>query len=161
LERVAHEPLDASPREHARLEGDLRLEPAVRPPADTGVLALRVLAHEEHVHVARAAPSERAGNPRQQAAWPEVRPQVQPLADLEDHPPEGNMVGHRRIADRAEEDGVVVAQGLKRVLRHHPPVFVVVGGAPRKLGPLEREAQRIHDSPGLRDHLGPYPVAGD
>ena len=41
------------------------------------------------------------------------------------------MVGHGRVADRAHQHGVVRAQGVERVRRHHPAVLVPVGGAPR------------------------------
>ena len=53
-----------------------------------------------------------------------------------------------------------LAQGLERILRHHPAVLVEVRGAPRKLGPVEREAERVDGLPRLGDHLRADPVAG-
>ena len=44
---------------------------------------------------------------------------------------------------------------------HHPAVLVEPVGAPRQLRPLHGEAQRVHHAPGLRRHLGPYPVTGE
>ena len=60
LERVAQHALDALPREDARLHRHLACEALVRAPADPGVLALGVLAHEQHVDVGRRATGERA-----------------------------------------------------------------------------------------------------
>ena len=57
----------AGAREHARLDPDLELEPLVRAAADAGVLALGVLAHEEHVDRA-AAPSSCDGTPSSRRA---------------------------------------------------------------------------------------------
>ena len=65
----------------------------MRPPADARVLALGVLAHEEHVDVGRPAPGERAGHSLQQPGRADVRPQVEPLAEREQEPPERDVVG--------------------------------------------------------------------
>src|SRR5581483_9059756 len=86
---------------------------------------------------------------------------VEPLTQLEDQPPERDVVRHRRIADRSHQHGVVRADGLLPVGRHHPPVLVPVGGAPWELRPLEREPESVDRPPGFRDHLGADPVAGE
>ena len=153
LERVAQHPLDARAGEDAHLDRDLARQRPVRPAADACVLALGVLAHEEHVDVGRAATGERAGDAFEQARRPEVRPEVEPLAEVEDQPPQRDVVGDRRVADRAHQDRVVRAHDVERVLRHHPAVLVPVGRAPRQLGPLDRNAERVDRLARLRDHL--------
>ena len=52
---------------------------------------------------------------------------------------------------------VVPASDVERVVRHHPPVLVPVGRAPRELRPVEREAERVDRPPGLRHHLRARP----
>ena len=134
----------------------------MRAPADAGVLALGVLAHEEHVDVRRPAAGERARDPLEQPRRPEVRPEVEPLPDLEDQPPERDVVGHGRDR-RPRPSARRRARGelLERVRRHHPAVLVPVGGAPRQLRPLDRKPEGVDRLPGLRDHLGADAVAGE
>ena len=71
------------------------------------------------------------------------------------------MVGHRGVADRAEQDRVVRAHDVERVGRHHRSVLVEVGGAPRQVVPLEVEAERVDRLARFRDDLRPGAVAGD
>ena len=132
----------------------------MRPAADTGVLALGVLAHEEHVDVVGPSARERRRDAGQQARRPLVRPQVEVLPDGEDRAPQRLVVRHRRVADRTHQHRVVRAGDLGPVLGHHAAVLVEVRGAPRKLRPLQREAQRVDDAPGLLRHLRPHPVTG-
>src|SRR5262249_47671611 len=143
----------------ARPARDLAAGALARAPADARVLALGVLAEEEHVDVCRAAPRERAGHPLEQPSRAHVRPQVEALPDLEHEPPQRDVVGHRRVTDRAHEHRVVRVERLERVGGHHPAVLAPVGGAPRQLGPFEREAQRVDRAPGFCDHLRSNTVA--
>ena len=62
---------------------------------------------------------ERRGNALEQPRRTEVRPEVEPLTERQEQPPERDVVGHRRIADGAEQHGVVLAHDLERVGRHH------------------------------------------
>jgi hypothetical protein len=159
LERVRDHAADAHAREDARLQPDLELEPAVRPPADARVLALGVLAHEQHVDGGRAR--ERRGHAVEQARWPEVRPQVEALAQRQQQTPERDVVGDGGVAHRAEEDGVVRADDVERVGRHHRPVGAVVVAAPGELIPLDAESERVHDLPRLGDDFRAGTVAAD
>src|SRR5581483_2463865 len=111
------------------------------------------------VHVRRPAVRERTGDPLQEPRRADVRPQVEPLPDREDQPPERDVVGDGRVADRPHQHGVVCAQGVERVGRHHLAVLVPVGGAPRELRPLDRKPEGVDRPPGFRDHLGADPVA--
>ena len=54
------------------------------------------------------------------------------------------MIGNaRRPPDRAEEDCLVAMDELEPVLGHHAPVLGVIVAAPRKLVPLERDAEFV------------------
>ena len=113
----------------------------MRAPADAGVLALGVLAHEEHVDVRRPAAGERARDALEQPRRPEVRPQVEPLPDLEDRAPRARR-GRARTGRRPRPSAPRRARAACRARpRHHPAVLVPVGGAPGQLRPLDREAR--------------------
>src|SRR5581483_1522009 len=161
LEPVADDALDTRAREDSRLDGDLRRMAVVRAPARTRVLAFRVLSHEEDVEVAGLAAGEGARDTRQQAAGPEVRPDIERLAHGEDRAPERDVVRDGRITHCAEQDGVVRAQDVDRVGRHHRAVLGVVSRAPRQLGPLDCEIERVDRAAGLRRHFLADPVARD
>src|SRR5262249_3154072 len=161
LERVAEHPLDADTGKHARLDPDLDRKPLVRPAADARVLALGVLAEEEHVDVLRPAACERGRDPLQQPDGTQVGPEVEPLPDLEDQAPEREVVGHRPVTDRAHQHGGVAVEDLAPVGGHHPAVLVPVGRAPGKLRPLDVEAECVDRHARLGDHLRADPVAGE
>ena len=161
FEREPDHALAAGPREDRHLDPDLAGQTTMRATADPRVLALRVLADEEDVDVVRPATRERARDPRQQPAGSQVRPEVEPLAQLEDRAPERDVVGHRRVADRAEQHRLAPRELLRPVLRHHPPVLVVERRAPGQLDPVDAEAERVDGLAGLRDHLGAHAVPGE
>ena len=71
-------------REDAGLLRHLVRRADVDASADAGVLALGVLAHADHVDVARAAVGERRGEPGEQPHRPQVDVLIEPLADGED-----------------------------------------------------------------------------
>jgi hypothetical protein len=96
---------------------DLEVEAGVRAPADPGVLALRVLAHDEHVD--RRPALELGRHAVEQARGPEVRPEVEPLPERQQQAPERDVIRNGRIADGAEQHRVVAPQRLERVGRHH------------------------------------------
>ena len=108
-----------------------------------------------------ARPASGPGIPGSSRQGRRLAQQVEPLPELEDRAPERHVVGHGRIADRAEQDGLGAVELLGPVLRHHPSVLVVEGRAPGQLGPLQIETERIHGLAGLRDHLGPHAVPGE
>jgi hypothetical protein len=76
--------------------------------ADAGIFALGVLAHHVEVDVADLAPGQRAGDAGHQAHRAEVHVLVELAAELEQRPPQRDVIGNLfRPADGAEEDGVV------------------------------------------------------
>ena len=94
LEREAHDPLDAVAREHGQLRGRLPGLPAVAPPALARVLALRVLAHDHPVQVARLAAPQRRLRAAEDLGRPHVRVLLEGLADGQAEAPERDVIGY-------------------------------------------------------------------
>ena len=138
---------------------DLELQAAVRPAADAGVLALRVLPDEDHVD-GRAA-RKRRRYAVEEPGRPDVRPQVETLPEGEEQPPQRDVVRHGRMADGSQKHRVVTPYHLQRIVGHHRAAAVVVLRAPRQLVPLEREAERVDDLASFGDDLGPGAVTRD
>ena len=140
-------PLDAGAREDARLDPHLGRQAAVRPAADARRTRPRCSRARRACRRRPGPAGERARDPLEQPDGAQVRPQVEPLPELEDQPPErdrGRAPTGRRprpSAPRRDPGGSSSASG-----RHHPPVLVPVGGAPRELRPLDRKPERV-DAP--------------
>src|SRR5207302_9383978 len=100
LERVARDALDAATRVDSRLERDLIGSAAVREASDTGVLALGVLAHAEHVDGRGRAVPKRRGDPVEHADRSEVHVQVEGLAHRKEQAPEAYVIRDTRETDR-------------------------------------------------------------
>ena len=112
-----------------------------RPPTP-GVLALGVLAHDHPVEVRRRAALQRRVDAGQDARRPHVGVLVEALADLQPQAPQRDVVRDVRVAGRAEQDRVLVAQRVEAVGRHHHAVLPVVVAAPVEFGELEAQARR-------------------
>ena len=78
-----------------------------------------------------------------QVGGADADPLVKGAAHRQQQPLQGDVVGNVRVAHRAEQDGLLAAQLLQPVLRHHPPGFPVVGGTPRVFGVVEAEARGV------------------
>ena len=159
LERVLDYPADGDARENARLEAHLQLTARMSAPADTRVLALGVLADEEHVDGGPVG--ERRRDSLEEARRPDVRPEVEPLAQRQQQPPQRHVVGHGGIADGAEQQRVESPCDVERVRRHHRAGLVVVRRAPGQLVPRKVDPEGVDDLARLRDDLRPRAVTGD
>ena len=163
-ERVTDDALDPDPREDVHLQADLVAHADVHAAAGAGVLALGVLAHAHHVDVGRGPAGERRGHARQEPDRADVQVQVEALPDRQQEPPQRDVVGHARRADRAEVDRRRALEPAQAVGRHHRPGAAVVVAAPRQVLPHKRAllaAGRLEHADALRDHLGPHAVAAD
>ncbi len=158
-EGEAHDPLDAGARHHRHVGGGLDRMPLVHAAAHARVFPFRVLAHDHPVQVLRAAALERRIDAGQDARRAHVRVLVEALADLQAQAPQRDVIGNLRIAGRAEQDGVLAAQGVQPVRRHHRAVLAVVVTAPVEVLEFEAKArarggERFHDfTPGRHDLL--------
>ena len=164
-ERVADDPLDAVPRVEALLGRDLVRRAVAQDAAGADVRPLGALADDDHVDVAGLDPGERGGDAGKQPdraqvdVVVELEPQPQQQAALED------AAGHRRVADRAEQDRVVPAQLVEHRVRQRLAGRVPASGAEVVLGRRRRRRRgrgdRTQHLEALGDHLGPDPVAAD
>ncbi len=165
-EREAQDPVDAAPREHGLLDHDLALGALEHPPAQRRVLALGVLAHDDHVDVAGPAVGQRRGNPRHQLAGAQVHVLVEAAPELHQRPVERDVVGNERgPADRAVEDRLERRELFEPVVGHHLAVLEVVVAAPVEVLPVELDAEPasggFEDAQALRNGLLADAVAGN
>ncbi len=161
-EGVADDALDAERRVDADLGGDLVRRPDAQRPAVADVGALGALADDDEVDVPRLA--QRRGHARVEPG----RPQVHVVVELEPQPQEQPPLQHPArdagVADRPEQDRVVLAdlgeRGVGEGLAGGVPALgaeVVVGGLDGG-DAVDRGAQ---DLEALGDDLGPDAVTGD
>src|SRR4051812_19311781 len=166
LEREAHDALDAGAREDAHVGGHFDRMALVRAAADAGVFALGVLAHDHPVQVPGRAALERCVDARQDARGAHVGVLVEALADLQAQAPQRDVVRDVRVAGRAEQDRVHVADRVEPVVRHHLAVLAVPVAAPAEAGELETEGgagrgKRLQHLLPRGDHFLAYAIAGD
>ena len=114
-ERVAYHPLDAERGVDADLGGDLVLGVLAQQPAVAGVGPLGALAHDHHVDLVRAGQRPAHAGVEPGRAEVDVVVELEPQAQQQ--PPLEDAAWHRRVADRAEQDGVVLAQLAEHRLR--------------------------------------------
>ncbi len=141
LEGVAENPVHALAGEHALLGDELPLGALEHPAADAGILALGVLAHDVEVDVRLGPAGERRARTRHQPARAQVHVLVEAAADRDQQPPQRHVVRHPRKSDRAEQDGVALAQAVEPVRRHHRASAVPGLARPVVVGVVEREAE--------------------
>ena len=165
-EGEAHDAFYAGAGEHRGLDADLAGEAGMRAATGTGVLALRVLAHDDPVEVVRRDVPKRARDAGQKPRGADVGVLVETLADGEPQSPQRDVVGHRDVADRDEVDGVEAGQPGEGVGRHHGAGRAVEVRAPGKALEFELEVRRRgrerleHGEAGL-GHLAADAIAGN
>jgi hypothetical protein len=165
FEREAQDALDAGAGHDGYVRRDFDGVALVHPAAHARVLAFGVLAHDDPVELLRRTALERRVDAGQDARGAHVGVLVEALADLQPQAPQGDVVGDVRIAGGAEQDRVLVAQGVQPVGRHHRAVLAVVVAAPVEILELEPQAalpgQFLHDPAPGRNHFLADAVAGD
>ncbi len=158
-ERIAHHPLHAERGVDADLGRDLVRGVLAQQAAVTRVRALGALAHHDHVDLTGIG--HRALHTRVQPG----RPQVHVVVKLETQPQEQaalqDPAGHGRIAHRAEQDRVVLAEFPENGLGQQLPGRVPTGGAQVVSSDLDIRHDLTEDLERLGHHLRPDPVAGD
>src|SRR5439155_17918778 len=125
LEGCPHDSFAAVSREDGRLDCQLVRRSLVVPAADGGILALGVLAIDEHVDGAWPLVTQR----RRYALKEVGRPEIDVLVKLPPHRQEqlvdGNVVRHVRTANGAEQDGVVLGKDSPAVGGQEPTGLAV------------------------------------
>ena len=108
--RVAHHPLDTVGGVDALLGSDLVWRSFAHEPTGAGVGALGAFADHHEIDVGRTDPGQRAGHSGEQLH----RAQVHEMVELEPQPQQQaafeHAARHPRIANRTEQDRVMVAQ---------------------------------------------------
>jgi hypothetical protein len=99
------------------LNGDLVRRAGLEPPPHADVKALCVLAKDDEVHVGTRAALERTESIVEQPDGPVVHIQVELKTCAEQDVARVSVVGHARIAERADEDRVERAQCVVAVRR--------------------------------------------
>ena len=130
IERELQHALGAVPREDRLLHHELALGAFEHRAADRRILAFGVLAHDHEVDVAGLAARERRGHAVEQTRRAQVDVLVELAAELEQRPPQRDVIGHGGgPADRAEQDRVGAFELRLPVVGHHLAVLRVVVAA--------------------------------
>ena len=148
-EGVAHDPLDAERGVDADLGRDLVRGPDPQGPAVADVGALGALADDDEVDAARrhARHVEGAGRARVEPRRAQVDVVVEGEAQRQQHAALEHAARHARVADGAEQDGVVAPQLLEHRVGQGLAGRVPAPGAEVVLG-------GVHLGPALRRHRG-------
>src|SRR6266545_2771171 len=152
-------------REDRLLDGQLLGRPPVEPPADLRVLALVVLAHDQHIDVGGPASGERRPDTVEQTHGTQVDVLVEPAPDRDQEAPERDVVRHAGEPHRAEEDRLELPEPVEAILGHHAAGLGVALTAPVERRPLDVEAEPpaggVEDAHALGDDFLADPVAGN
>ena len=142
---------------------DLVRRPGVHAATESGIFALGVLAHADHVDIGGAAVGERRADAWQQPHRAQIDVLAEALTDRKNQLPHGDVIRHGGRTDRAEIDRIERPQPVECVRGHHAARLEEVRAAPREIRELDREAvarrctlQHL-DAGG--DHLLSDPVA--
>ena len=126
-----HDAISAAPRKHRLLGGEFVFSAAIHAPADRGIFALAVFAHDPKINITDLAISQRTFDARHQTHRAQVHVLIEITTERNQQTPEGNMIGYgRRPAGRAEKNRIMLAHLIKAVLRHHAAMFLIVVAAP-------------------------------
>ncbi len=167
LEGEFQDAVDADAAHHRFLHHDLALGAGEHLAADRRILTLGVLAHHPEVDVAGLAVGERARHARHQPHRPQIDVLIEFAAEQDQRAPQRDVVGHAvRHADGAEIDGVVLADLVFPILRHHAAVlFVIVATGEIEIVEPQLEAEFLRrgfeDAHALGHDLLANAVAGN
>ncbi len=159
VERVPHHPLHAEGGVRADLGGDLLRGVLAQQAAGADVRALGALAHHHHVDLGLAG--QRAAHARVEPGRAQVHVVVELEAQPQQQPALQDAAGHRRVADRAEQDRVVLAQLGEHRLGQQLAGGVPAGGTEVVGRGLGARDDLVEDLQRLVDDLRPDAVAGD
>ena len=157
LERVCHHSAHTERGVEADLGGYFMGRSDADRATGTGVGTFGPLAHHHEIDV--GVSGERTAHARIQPR----RPQVDVVVQLEAQPQQQTSLqhatGHRRITDRAKQDGVMLPQFGKHRVRQQFAGGVVTPGAQVVVGLLHAGQHRVKDFDRLGHHLRADPVA--
>ena len=144
LERVPHDAVHALVGVELFLDRDFVLGARLEPPADADVQPFGVLAEHDEVDVGRRPILQRAQPIVEQPNGPVVDVEVELEPRAEQDVARVPVVGHARIAQRADEDGVeLVPQHRVAVRRNRDAGLQVVIRAPRERLEIEPASEHV------------------
>ena len=165
LEGVTDDTVHALPGVHFLLDRDLVLGARLEASADADVQPLGVLAEHHEVDIRGRASFERAQALVEQLHRPVVDVEIELEAGAEQDVARVAVVGHARIAERADEDRVELPQRVVAAGRQGHAGLQVVIGAPRQQLEPQRDPEalldRAQDLDRFGGHLAADAVAGN
>ncbi|OCB19658.1 hypothetical protein A5674_06545 [Mycobacterium malmoense] len=159
FEGVDHHAAHAECGVQAHLGGDLVGRPGADGAAGTGIRAFGALAHHHEIDV--RIPREGAAHTGIQPARSQVDVMIELKTQAQQQPPLQHPAGYRRVADRPQQDGVVLAQLAEHRFRQQLPAGVETPRAQVVVRLLDTGQHRVKDFERLGRHLRPDAVATD
>jgi len=130
FEGVAQDPVHAAAGKDRLLNHHFMLGAFIGAPAEGGIFAFGIFAHHVKIDIAGLFTRQRAGDAGEQTHRTQVDVLVKLTAELQQRPPQRNVVGNGiRPADGAEVDGIEALQLLAPVVRHHLAVMGIIFAA--------------------------------
>ena len=130
FEGVAQDPVHAAAGKDRLLNHHFMLGAFIGAAAEGGIFAFGIFAHHVKIDIAGLFTRQRAGDAGEQAHRAQVDVLVELAAELQQRPPQRNVVGNGiRPADGAEVDGIEALQLLAPVVRHHLAVMGIIFAA--------------------------------
>jgi hypothetical protein len=119
--------IDADAGHHRLLRHELTVGVREHAAADGGIFAFGVLAHHPEINVAGLAVGQRRRHARHQPHRAQIHILIELAAELDQRAPERDVIRNLgRPADRAEVDGIVLADLILPIVRHHLAVLLVI-----------------------------------
>ena len=147
------------------LHAHLEVRALIHAPADVGVFALVILAHNIHVDIAGLIAVHRRGDAGQQAHRAQVDVLLKLAADRDQQTPERDVIRHTREADGTKENRIAPRELPQPVLRHHRAGLGVALAVPIVMLEAVVEAvllaNRLKNAQPFGHNLVADPVAGD
>ncbi len=141
-ERKTHDAFNAGARQDGYVRGSFDRMALMHATAHARIFALRIFADNDPIQILGLAALQGSIDARQDAGRAHVRVLVEALTYLQTKTPQRDVVGNVRIASRAEQDRILVADGIESVCGHHHPVLAIVVAAPIEVFEFEREGLR-------------------
>ena len=154
LEREFQDPVGALAGEDALLRNEFAVGAFEHAAADGRVFALGVLAHHVEIDVGFGAIGQRRPHTWHQLARTQVHVLVEAATDRDQQAPKGDVIGHARIADGAQQDRVRLRQQLHAVGRHHRAGLLVCLTRPIVMRQLQAEAELARGHVDYLQRLG-------
>ena len=158
-ERIVHDPPHTERRVHADLGGDLVRCAHPDRATSSRVRPLGAFADDDEIDV--GVSGERTAHPRIKPGWSQIDVMVELEPDPQQQTAFQHAAGHRRIADRAEQDRVVCAQFVEHGIGQHLAAGVVSPRSQVVARLLYAGHHGVEHFDGLADHLRTDAVTSD